>query len=400
MRLLIISESPLEKIGADYYAVDTWIRFPLHLSAHCEGVTIWSPVVMRDPKTHPSPDSWRVEQGYLKIEHHGYYNSFLSYYRLWPRFIKTWKKQANKLIQENDVIILRLPSPMNTLIAKVAREMEKPLVVMVAGNIETQSDRLIHSRGAKRLFYLGLVKLLVLKEINCSKNAALVYAYSDELALRHKGTRGSLKRIRTPHLRADDIVYRNDTCQDDEIKILRLSWLIPSKGLEYLLESIALLVAKGISARLEIVGKERFSGYQEKLEQLAKQLGIREKVVFTGWVPFDQIGDVYIRNDIQVISSLSEGTPRCIIEGFARGVPLVCTAVGGCISTLTNEDNALLVPPGDPNSMAAAVERLIKDGELRRRLIEQGYKTATNATFETLGMNFLDELRQLSNRSC
>jgi glycosyltransferase involved in cell wall biosynthesis len=81
-----------------------------------------------------------------------------------------------------------------------------------------------------------------------------------------------------------------------------------------------------------------------------------------------------------------------VIEGFARGLPLVCTAVGGCADTLLHERDALLVPPRDAGALAGAVERMVHDGSLRRRLIQEGYQRARSVTFEQVGVRLLAEI--------
>ena len=63
---------------------------------------------------------------------------------------------------------------------------------------------------------------------------------------------------------------------------------------------------------------------------------------------------------------------------------------------LTHEENALLVPTADSCAIADAVERLIRDEALRSRLIENGYKMATSATFEIEGMAFLKEIKEVA----
>ena len=57
--------------------------------------------------------------------------------------------------------------------------------------------------------------------------------------------------------------------------------------------------------------------------------------------------------------------------------------------------DGVLVPPGDPALLADAIERVIQDGVMRRRLIEGGCKSAREASFERAGMNFLEDLRSL-----
>lgn len=399
MRLLVISESPLEEIGRDYYAVESLVKIPQYLAAHCGHVTMWSPTVVREAGSPPLPGSWRMEPGNLTIKHQDYYYSFATYYRLWPWRRRVWRENADCLIKEHDLVMLIVPSPIISVVTESARRHRRPLVFIVAGDIETQSDRILYNRGLKRWLYLVLARLLAFQEVRCARHTAAVYVFSKELARRHEGNGRLVRLIQYPHLSLRDFVHREDTCQSDEIRLLRTCWLLPSKGIEYLLEAVALLLKRGLKVHLEVVGKQRVMGYQDSLESYAERLGIRDRVAFCGWVSFDKMAEVYLRSDINVISSLAEGTPRVIVEGFARGVPLVCTRVGGCEDFLAHEEDALLVSPGDPEAMALAIERIVRDGELRRKMIRHGYEKARSATFEILGMKLLEEFREIARAS-
>lgn len=393
MRLLIINENPLEKIDQDYYSIYSWIRFPVQLAEQCQKVTLWSPIMVRDV---PSPDVWLVELGNLNIEEHDYYESFAQYYRLLPlRFLK-WRKKTEQLIKKHDAVVLRVPSPMISVITRCALRQKKPLVLIIAGDIVTGSSRVIASSGLKRLIYLILVNFLALQEKKWAKCATMVYVYSNEIKQRLRIKSGNVKLMQTPHVSLLNFKYRSDTCQSNRVRLLRVCWLMPNKGIEYLLKAVAILVKKGLPLELEIAGKEREPGYQAKLQKLAEQLGVTNRIFFTGWVPFDRIWKVYVRSDIQIISSVAEGMPRCIVEGAARGLPLVSTTAGGCADTLTHKVNAFLIPPQDAQSIAEAVEQLIRDKRLRQGLIRGGYDMARGFTFEEAGKRFLNDLRRIA----
>jgi glycosyltransferase involved in cell wall biosynthesis len=394
MKLLFVSGSPLEKFGSDYFAVDSWIRIPQSASSQCEKVTLWSPVLEHISGDHQLEHTWRVELGRLRVEPHDYYNSFLGHYRRWFRQAGAWRRHADQIIAEHDVVVIRHPSPMISIVTNSALRLGKPLVVMIMSDL-SRTDRVVGNRGLKRWFYATLAKVLVFEEVKSAKSADIVYVYSSILARRHRHSKGLVKMMKDPHLRKGDLVYREDTCISAEIRLLRVSWIQPLKGLEYLLEMVAILVTIGINVVLEIVGQERSLGYQTELEHLAENLGISDRVTFTGWVPYDQMQHVYLRNDIQVISSLTEGAPRCVYEGAARGLPLVSTTAGGLADILTHEVDSLLVPPMSAEALAYAVERVVRDGVLRRKMIQQGYQMANDATFEELGVKFIDEIERI-----
>ncbi len=394
MRLLLVHESPLEKIGDHYYAVDPWIRFPMHLARHSDGMTLLVPVVVRGPEESPLPESWKLEDS-LQIVHHDSYQTFVHYYSLWLRKVWTWRRKVDDLVRDHDLVVLRHPSPMIGLIGRAAARCSKPFVILLVGDIAAQSDRILGSAGLKRALYRMVLRWWVYLEKHWCRRAALIYVYSAELASRHLESRSKVRRMRTPHLSVEDFVYREDSCQGEEIRLLRVCWMVPSKGLECLLQTAALLAGRGLPIRLDLIGKERVPGYRASLERLARSLGIGNCVEFSGWIPFDRLQEKYLQSDIQVISSLAEGTPRVILEGAARGLPLVSTNVGGIPDVVKDGYDAVLVPPGDPTSLADAIERVIKDGLLCRRLVEGGYRSAREASFERAGMQFLADLQSL-----
>lgn len=395
MKVLLISESPLKKVGKIYYSVDTWIKFPVKLADYCQMMTIWAPVKVFREKTTSFMDSWRLDKGKLNIEHHDYYYNFVTYYKLWWRRIFFWRKKAAKLINNHDIILLRLPSPMLFLVISVAKRLRKKLVLFVAGDMTTASDRIIKSRGLKKIIYNIFFKFLINQEVRYSKYASLVYAYSNDLAKRYYNSNIPVRIVRTPHLSLDEFQYRVDTCRNKKIKLLRICWLIPCKGIIYLLDSIKILAKKGYDVELELVGKERNHGYQQELEDYTCSIGIDKLVHFSGWIPHNELRPVYMRNDIHIISSLSEGIPRVIVEGAAHGLPLVCTSVGGCVNNLEHRKDALLVPPRNSEAISGAIRRIITDNTLRRSLIKQGYKMAKNFTFDVMGKNILQDLISL-----
>jgi glycosyltransferase involved in cell wall biosynthesis/ribosomal protein S18 acetylase RimI-like enzyme len=91
-------------------------------------------------------------------------------------------------------------------------------------------------------------------------------------------------------------------------------------------------------------------------------------VLVTGWR--DDVRDLLAVMDVFVLASWREGMPRSAIEAAAMGKPLVLTDVRGCREVARHEREALLVPPRDPQALAAAVLRLAGDPALRERLAE------------------------------
>ena len=78
--------------------------------------------------------------------------------------------------------------------------------------------------------------------------------------------------------------------------------------------------------------------------------------------------------------SWTEGMPQVLLEAFAAGPPVVATAVGGVREAAG--DAALLIPPGDPDAAARALDRIASDPELRRQLVMKGIERVRGRTLE------------------
>jgi glycosyltransferase involved in cell wall biosynthesis len=87
-----------------------------------------------------------------------------------------------------------------------------------------------------------------------------------------------------------------------------------------------------------------------------------------GFVPHDELGELYDRAAVVVCPSYREGLPLCVLEAMAHGKPVVASAVGGIPELVEDGVTGLLVEPGDVAGLRAALERLLADPMLRRRL--------------------------------
>jgi glycosyltransferase involved in cell wall biosynthesis len=104
---------------------------------------------------------------------------------------------------------------------------------------------------------------------------------------------------------------------------------------------------------------------------------LRERVPdAVGFVGPSMLGPYFERASVVVCPSRREGYGVVAREAMAYGRPVVATAVGGLVDAVEDEITGLLVPPRDPASLRAAIERLLADPELRRRLGETGRERA------------------------
>lgn len=142
---------------------------------------------------------------------------------------------------------------------------------------------------------------------------------------------------------------------------------VPIKDLENLVRAFAIVARRVPEAKLLLVGDgER----REPLRALADSLGVGQATVFTGWR--EDLDVVYGAIDIAATTSLSEGMPVALVEAMAAGRPVVATSVGGVPDLVCDEVTGFLVPTGDPARTAGALERLVRDAALCRRMGETG----------------------------
>ncbi|MHB1109273.1 MAG: glycosyltransferase family 4 protein [Devosia sp.] len=109
-------------------------------------------------------------------------------------------------------------------------------------------------------------------------------------------------------------------------------------------------------------------GALELARQRAVELGLADRVALPGWVDAEAVAALIADADIMVLPSFEENLPMSIIEGMASGLAIVATPVGAVEDIVVDSETGLLVPPGDVDALAAALTRLVTDGDLRRRL--------------------------------
>lgn len=197
-------------------------------------------------------------------------------------------------------------------------------------------------------------------------------------------------------VRNEDFFIRDDTCLEDPIRLLCIGFVRPEKGIEYLLESMEKLKTRRL-VELTIVGsRNRYPDYQEKLDEIVDRYGLRNQVNWAGHADADQIKVVLQQSDIFVLPTLSEGTPRVLVEARACGLPIVSTNVGGIPSSVRAGHDGLLVPPKSPHAMATAIDRIIEDVAFRRLMIQNGYSRARELTVDYFVDQIIDIFQQMS----
>lgn len=131
-----------------------------------------------------------------------------------------------------------------------------------------------------------------------------------------------------------------------------------------------------------------------RLQTLAAQLGLAGAVEFAGHLDHAAMAQRYLAADIALNASLADNMPNSILEALASGVAVVSTRVGGVPHLVQHGCQALLVPPADPDAMAAAMLRLIAEPALARQLRANGLLLVRQYAWEQVQPAWMAAYRQ------
>lgn len=153
------------------------------------------------------------------------------------------------------------------------------------------------------------------------------------------------------------------------------------------LRAFALVCARFPATRLTVAG----SGPEAaRLAALAAELGVAERVAFTGRIDNRDIHALYTTADVVLNPSTVDNMPISVLEAFASGVPVVSTDVGGIPYVACHAENALLVPVGDHQAMADAALALLDDPQFAARLAAAGLSAVSACAWPKVRRLWLD----------
>lgn len=135
--------------------------------------------------------------------------------------------------------------------------------------------------------------------------------------------------------------------------------LVPIKDLSFLIAAMAHVP----EAHLAVLGDGES---RRELEEVSRSMGLTQRIHFTGWVT--DIPAAMSDMDVIALSSLNEGTPVSLIEAGACAKPVVASDVGGVRYVIEHERTGLLCPPRNAAALAAKIELLLSDRDLRHRM--------------------------------
>ncbi len=160
--------------------------------------------------------------------------------------------------------------------------------------------------------------------------------------------------------------------------ILYVGTIEPRKNLPRLVRAFASLKRRGLPHKLVIVGQSGW--HTEPIFAEIERLELKSEIVFTGYVPFEDLPAIYTMAEVMAFPSLYEGFGLPVIEAMACGTPVVTSNTSSLVEVA--DSAALLVDPLSVEELETALHRFISDRCLRADLREKGLERAAHLTWE------------------
>lgn len=165
------------------------------------------------------------------------------------------------------------------------------------------------------------------------------------------------------------------TVADPPYRLLTVARLTAKKGLDTVIEALALLAAEGLDFRYDLVGEGE---ERPRLEALIARRGLAGRTTFHGALPHERVLEHYREAHAFVLGCRvlpngdRDGIPNVLVEALAMGVPAAATDVSALPEIVDHGRTGLLCPPDDPRALADNLRRLLTDRDLRAALIGAG----------------------------
>lgn len=374
-KLTVYYSTTFTKVKEYYYCNGAFGRFIDELAKNYSEVNLCVPV-----KEEFELDSidYRIKSSNIKIQEMPNYKNIIGSIKY---TVPSIKKLINFSRKWEDSVYIRWPSPYSYIVFLLAKSKNLKTIAHIVGDTKSVIENGDKYKGIIKkmaIVYANvedfLLKIIMKKSINISNGSGMRRVY--------KSNSIKVSEIRTSTIMKSDInIKKDDLSLSKSIKLLYVGYLRQEKGIKYLLQAIRTLkenMNKDISLTIVGDGEER-----KNLEALVESLNIKENVTFKGHIPLgDKLFEVYKENDIFILPSLSEGTPRVLIEAMANGLIIVSTDVGGIPFTISNNENGILIKPHNSDEIYQSIVNITKDEENRNKLRLNGYKFAELNTLE------------------
>lgn len=245
--------------------------------------------------------------------------------------------------------------------------------------------------------FLRTLATKALKSVLASVDSFIAISQNDVLALKSLGLKNSKihyvpNGVNTHQFKkqepAQEVLHKYDVPSFGRV-VLCVSRISRNKGLHNLISAASELKKKIDGLLILIVGPSSDQTYKNTLINMADSMGTRDIVRFADHVPDDDLVSLYSRADLFVLPSEQETFPLVVLEAMASGCPVIATSVGGIPEIIVSKKNGLLIEPSNAKEISKSIRMLLNDDSLRRRICEEGVKTASEYSWDEIAKRVL-----------
>jgi glycosyltransferase involved in cell wall biosynthesis len=265
-------------------------------------------------------------------------------------------------------------------VAQIAKKCIKekiPYVVSTYGIVEASTiNETFKKNILVKLFSKFLINIPLTYALSKADKIAASTEYEHPILAKYKIKK---EKVKVVYIGIDPEIYKENknsiniknkfNINDKDVIILFVGVIKENKGIDILIKAVPYL----INCKILIVGGVAQKNYYEHLLKLIKNLKLKNRIIFTGFVDKDLLKSLYHGCDIFVLPTKADTLPSCIVDAMACKKPVVSTKVGG-IPEVIDSTNGFLVKSGDHIELSKALQKLIDDEDLRIKMGESGYK--------------------------
>ncbi len=162
---------------------------------------------------------------------------------------------------------------------------------------------------------------------------------------------------------------------EDNPKIITIGRLIETKGFDYMIQAMPVILKSFPKATLTIAGS---GPEQEKLQSMINCLNVNASVKLAGHVDMHELKKILGDGDLFVLPSGVEGIPVSLMEAMASGLPVITTSAGSIRELVDDGASGILIPYGDADAIAEAVHKLASEPKTREYMGKRGRRKIQN----------------------
>jgi len=313
------------------------------------------------------------------------WNSLLSYLKQFSKINKQIKMNTKKLLQEIDIVWIRMPSLPGLYLATIALKKKIPCIFHFAGDVRYGYQNEQYKRLQKLMaFFSGYIIHYAFKVIT-KHYSDLIYNLSTGTKLLKefdiKNSKYFIDSETSPSIR----VLKNN----EILKFVFVGKLTKSKGILVLLN-----VLKNIkNVQVDIIGYGPLKRHVQDfcLENVSCH--------FWGFKTASELDEMYSTSDVLIMPSInnSEGFPRVIVEAWSNGLAVISTDVGGIKGIGQHEKNILFVKPNEIRELGVAINRLVNDRALLKKLKRNGFETSKKLSHSAMLSVAIETINIMTN---